>query len=74
MREAALDLRRAARRAREGARRAAGVLRAVIGAPDYGRYVAQVAEHHPGTAPLSRDEFANARLRARYERPGSRCC
>jgi uncharacterized short protein YbdD (DUF466 family) len=68
------DLRRAARRARDGARRAAGVLRAVIGAPDYGRYLAHVADHHPGAVPLSRDEFVDARLRSRYERPGSRCC
>ena len=55
-------------------RRAAAVLRAVIGAPDYERYLAHVAQRHPGCAPLSRDEFARDALARRYDRPGSRCC
>jgi uncharacterized short protein YbdD (DUF466 family) len=74
MRSAELAARRAAARAREGARRAAGVLRAVMGVPDYGHYVAHLAERQPDARPMSRDEFVAARLRARYERPGSRCC
>lgn len=49
-------------------------VRAVLGVPDYGRYLAHLAECHPGARPMSRDEFVAARLRARYERPGSRCC
>lgn len=54
--------------------RAARVLRAIVGAPDYEAYVAHLRERRPNETPLCRDEFAAARLRARYERPGSRCC
>ena len=56
------------------AHRAASVLRRVIGAPDYERYLAHVARCHPGTPVLSRDEFARDALARRYDRPGSRCC
>ena len=56
------------------AHRAADVLRRVIGAPDYERYLAHLARRHPGTTPLSRDEFARDALARRYDRPGSRCC
>lgn len=62
-----------ARLARRLARVAAAV-RAVLGAPDYDAYVVHLREHHPGACPLTRAEFVDARLRARYERPGSRCC
>ena len=54
--------------------RAATVLRTVIGAPDYERYLAHVAQRHPGCVPLTRDEFARDALARRYDRPGSRCC
>jgi uncharacterized short protein YbdD (DUF466 family) len=54
--------------------RAAAVLRIVIGAPDYERYLAHVTERHPGSVALSRDEFARDALARRYDRPGSRCC
>jgi uncharacterized short protein YbdD (DUF466 family) len=54
--------------------RAAAVLRIVIGAPDYERYLTHVAQRHPGSVPLSRDEFARDALARRYDRPGSRCC
>ena len=54
--------------------RAATVLRCVIGAPDYERYLAHVARRHPGCVPLSRGEFARDALARRYDRPGSRCC
>jgi uncharacterized short protein YbdD (DUF466 family) len=53
---------------------AARALRMVLGAPDYERYLSHARERHPEVPPLSRDEFVAARLRARYERPGSRCC
>ena len=56
------------------AHRAASVLRCVIGAPDYERYLAHVTRRHPGTPPLSREEFARDALSRRYDRPGSRCC
>ena len=55
-------------------REAANVVRRVIGVPDYDRYVAHVRVCHPGTEPMSREEFARERLASRYERPGSRCC
>ena len=50
------------------------VLRRVIGAPDYERYVEHVRTRRPLAAPLSRDEFMRQRLADRYERPGARCC
>ena len=56
------------------ANRAAAVLRCVIGAPDYERYLAHVRQHHPDTTPLSRDAYARDALARRYDRPGSRCC
>jgi uncharacterized short protein YbdD (DUF466 family) len=54
--------------------RAAGILRQVIGAPDYQCYVAHVRACHPGAEPLGWDEFYRVRLEERYNRPGSRCC
>ncbi len=54
--------------------RAAHVMRRVIGAPDYDRYLAHVRECHPDQKPLSKAEFERERLEARYSRPGSRCC
>jgi uncharacterized short protein YbdD (DUF466 family) len=50
------------------------VLHAIIGAPDYERYLAHVRECHPDRVPMTREEFARERLEARYNRPGSRCC
>jgi len=55
-------------------RRAARVVRTVVGAPDYERYVAHMREHHPACEVVSRDEFMRQRLENRYSRPGSRCC
>jgi len=68
-----------------GARRIAGalrVLRTVLGAPDYDRYVAHCRARGTGSdgAPvrdvpvLDRAAFERERLAARYDRPGSRCC
>jgi uncharacterized short protein YbdD (DUF466 family) len=54
--------------------RALRVVRSIIGAPDYERYVAHMESHHPGCAVMSRDEFMRQRLESRYSRPGSRCC
>jgi uncharacterized short protein YbdD (DUF466 family) len=50
------------------------VIRSIIGAPDYDRYVAHMESHHPGCAVMSRDEFMRQRLESRYSRPGARCC
>lgn len=55
-------------------RRIAKVVRTIIGAPDYDRYLAHVHKCHPGQAPMSREEFAKNRLDARYNQPGNRCC
>jgi len=58
----------------EALRRAATIVRRIVGVPDYERYVAHVHERHPGTMPLSRKEFERARLEDKYSRPGQRCC
>ena len=55
-------------------RKVAKVVRTIIGAPDYERYVAHVRECHPDRQPMTRDEFAKSRLEARYNQPGNRCC
>ena len=54
--------------------RARALLHAIVGAPDYERYVAHVRACHPDREPMTRDEFARERLAARYDRPGARCC
>jgi uncharacterized short protein YbdD (DUF466 family) len=54
--------------------RAASVLRRVIGAPDYERYLAHVRARHPGLQPLGEADFYRTRLEDRYNRPGSKCC
>jgi uncharacterized short protein YbdD (DUF466 family) len=56
------------------ARRAAAAARAVIGVPDYARYVRHVRDRHPGQEPMTRQAFERDALARRYERPGSRCC
>ncbi len=55
-------------------RRWIGVLRTIIGVPDYERYLRHMQARHPDCTVLSAAEFANERLEARYSRPGSRCC
>ncbi len=50
------------------------VLRTIIGVPDYERYLRHMQARHPGCAVQTPAEFAQARLDARYSRPGSRCC
>jgi uncharacterized short protein YbdD (DUF466 family) len=55
-------------------RAAAAILRRVIGAPDYDRYLLHVRECHPGATPMSRQEFERSRMEQRYSQPGQRCC
>lgn len=55
-------------------RRFVGVLRTVIGVPDYERYLRHMRARHPNCRVMTSDEFAKSRLDARYSRPGSRCC
>lgn len=59
---------------RDRVERAACVVRRVIGVPDYDRYVAHVRANHPGSEPMSREEFVRQRLVDKYTRPGNRCC
>lgn len=59
---------------REWLARAAAVVRRIVGAPDYDRYLQHMREHHPGHAVLGPREFARDALARRYDRPGSRCC
>ena len=59
---------------RERVQRVLDVVRTVIGAPDYNRYVEHMHAHHPDCSVASRDEFMQQRLESRYSRPGSRCC
>jgi uncharacterized short protein YbdD (DUF466 family) len=54
--------------------RVRAVLHAVMGVPDYERYVRHLRARHPECAIPTRREFERERLAARYERPGSRCC
>ena len=63
-----------AARLRVWLRSGARTLRRVLGAPDYEGYLAHMHAHHAGERPLTRDEHSRARLDARYNRPGSRCC
>ena len=62
------------RSAMRWARQAAAVVRRVIGVPDYEAYLLHMRQRHPQSVPLSRDRFLAEQLRAKYERPGSRCC
>lgn len=54
--------------------RVARVLRRIIGAPDYERYVLHVRAAHPGEEPMSEAQFAKMQLESKYSRPGTRCC
>ena len=65
---------RALSRTRAALARIGTLVRRIIGAPDYERYLAHVNRRHPGTTPLTRDAFARDALARRYDRPGSRCC
>jgi len=55
-------------------RRAASIVRTVMGAPDYERYVTHMRAHHPECEPAARDEFMRQRMESRYSKPGARCC
>jgi uncharacterized short protein YbdD (DUF466 family) len=54
--------------------RSASFIRAVLGVPDYGRYLAHMRSAHPGDRVMSETEFNHTRMNDRYNRPGSRCC
>jgi uncharacterized short protein YbdD (DUF466 family) len=46
----------------------------IFGIPDYERYLAHVAAHHPGEAPLSRRDFSARAIERKYSRTGPKCC
>jgi uncharacterized short protein YbdD (DUF466 family) len=50
------------------------ILTRIIGAPDYAGYLEHMRSCHPGTQPLSKDDFFRQRLNDRYNQVGSRCC
>ncbi len=52
----------------------ASAFRAVLGVPDYPRYLAHMHSAHPGDRVMSETEFNHASLNDRYNRTGSRCC
>jgi uncharacterized short protein YbdD (DUF466 family) len=55
-------------------RRITRVAHAILGVPDYERYLAHCAIRHPDAPPMTQAEFIAARLNDRYNRPGNRCC
>ncbi|MFL5500180.1 MAG: YbdD/YjiX family protein [Gemmatimonadaceae bacterium] len=54
--------------------RTASVMRAVLGVPDYQRYLTHMRTAHPGDRVMSETEFRHTRMNDRYNTPGSRCC
>ena len=54
--------------------RAASIVRAVLGVPDYGRYLSHMRSVHPGDRVMSETEFRHTRMNDRYNRAGSKCC
>jgi uncharacterized short protein YbdD (DUF466 family) len=55
-------------------RRAAAVVRRMIGVPDYETYLTHMRERYPECTPLDQKTFERERLTARYKATGSRCC
>jgi uncharacterized short protein YbdD (DUF466 family) len=52
----------------------ASAVRAVLGVPDYQRYLAHMRTAHPGDRVMNETEFNHTRMNDRYNRTGSRCC
>jgi uncharacterized short protein YbdD (DUF466 family) len=46
----------------------------IFGIPDYARYLAHAAAHHPGEPTLSRRDFSARAIEHKYSRAGPRCC
>ena len=49
-------------------------LRRIAGAPSYDLYLAHMRVRHPDATPMCERDFVAARLSARYDKPGARCC
>ncbi len=54
--------------------RSASILRRVIGAPDYERYLTHVRSAHPGMTPVSYEQFVREAMAKRYGKGAGRCC
>ena len=54
--------------------RAASAVRAVLGFPDYERFLSHMRTAHPGDRVMTETEFRHTRLSDRYNRAGSKCC
>ena len=50
------------------------VCRQLFGIPDYERYLAHTAAHHPGAPVLSQREFYAQAIEHKYGKSGPRCC
>ena len=48
--------------------------RQIFGIPDYERYLAHCAEHHPGEPVLSKRDFFARAIDRKYCKSGPRCC
>ena len=46
----------------------------IFGIPDYERYLAHAAAHHPGEPALSRRDFSARAIERKYSRTGAKCC
>jgi uncharacterized short protein YbdD (DUF466 family) len=46
----------------------------IFGIPDYERYLAHAAAHHPGESALSRRDFSARAIERKYSRAGPKCC
>jgi uncharacterized short protein YbdD (DUF466 family) len=62
------------RRLADTVSRLGSVLRRVIGAPDYERYLSHLRVAHPDREPLSREQFVRDSMVRRYGKGASRCC
>ncbi|MDN5797418.1 MAG: YbdD/YjiX family protein [Intrasporangium sp.] len=60
--------------ARDGGRRAARYLRAVMGADAYERYCAHLAVHDPGAEPMNERQFWREHFDWQDRNPQGRCC
>ena len=54
--------------------RTASMVRAVLGVPDYERYLGHMRSNHPGDRVMTETEFRHTRMNDRYNKPGSKCC
>ena len=53
---------------------AVSTMRAIIGVPNYERYLEHMRRRHPSETPLRFEEFEQQRLADKYLRPGAKCC